>query len=549
MAENQSGPGEFRFEEAEDGASELTSSHAIHHHAFPMSIMNEHRRTLLILFFDILEERRLREIEIAKQELERCRNDRAAILAEESPARTSEESSSVAALSQLSQESWEPSAKRLCFEPSYPEVPEMDDTSSPTKGNESEDALNSSQQSYSSTSSSYVYSTVSNEALDDLRHRVARNMDILEPEYSTMRAGFGTFESGYSNHTCCFSHLTHFARVTEGITQYAQAFPVATLKYDTSCSSYHSSVSSLEFSPANTSLFSVADISRSIQVFDLKNVIEEPDDYQYPLARMECTAKISCVAWSPQTAAILVNSEYDGSVVVWDITKPRKLRKYTEHERRCCSVCFARDEDNICATGSNDCSVKIWNLNMANSAMTIRSHFIVCTVDFGFSRHEIAVGSADRSVYLYDLRQPVRPVSIFTGHRQAVSYVRYLNSYEIVSASTDNHLRLWNTVAGTCTRVLVGHRNTNNLVGLSVCGDHILTGSEDNRVYLYHKEASRPLMLYDVDTCSSFPYGTDSSFDFENESEDFVSAVAWRPDSNVILVGNSVGKVLVAELH
>ncbi|KAJ1345722.1 hypothetical protein KIN20_000318 [Parelaphostrongylus tenuis] len=49
---------------------------------------------------------------------------------------------------------------------------------------------------------------------------------------------------------------------------------------------------SLEFSPANTFLYSVADISRTIQVFDLKNVIEEPDDYQYPLARMECNAKI-----------------------------------------------------------------------------------------------------------------------------------------------------------------------------------------------------------------------------------------------------------------
>ncbi|KJH41739.1 WD domain, G-beta repeat protein [Dictyocaulus viviparus] len=210
--------------------------------------------------------------------------------------------------------------------------------------------------------------------------------------------------------------------------------------------------------------------------------------------------------------------------------KARKLRKFTEHEKRCWSVCFARTENYICATGSNDCSVKVWNLNMANSVMTIKPHFVVCTVNFGFSRNELAVGSADRSIYVYDLRQPVRPTNIFVGHRQAVSYVRYLNSNELVSASTDNHLRLWDTQSATCTRILHGHLNTKNFVGLSSCGDHIITGSEDNRAYLYYKGADRPILIYDVESCSGFINGDEPSpCEPDNESEVFVSAVAWRP--------------------
>ncbi|VDO72352.1 unnamed protein product [Haemonchus placei] len=201
--------------------------------------------------------------------------------------------------------------------------------------------------------------------------------------------------------------------------------------------------------------------------------------------------RFSCVAWSPLMASVMVNSGYDGSVTVWDINKVRRLRKFNEHEKRCWSVSFARTDNHICATGSNDCSVclerfdlfftglkvKIWNLNMANSVMTIRPYFVVCTVNFGFTKNELAVGSADRSVYLYDLRQPLRPLNVFAGHRQAVSYVRYLNPEEIVSASTDNNLRLWNTRSAECTRVFYGHRNTKNFVGLSSCGDHILTGA------------------------------------------------------------------------
>lgn len=186
---------------------------------------------------------------------------------------------------------------------------------------------------------------------------------------------------------------------------------------------------------------------------------------------------------------------------------------------------------------------------MANSVMTVKPHFVVCAVNFGFSRHEIAVGSSDRSVYLYDLRQPIRPVSVFVGHRQAVSYVRYLNPHEIVSASTDNHLRIWNTQSGTCNRLLYGHKNTKNFVGLSSCGNHIITGSEDNRAYVYYKGVSRPVLIYDVDLCESFANFTDSSLGFENDSEVFVSAVAWRPASNLVLVGNSVGDVHVVDLR
>ncbi|PIO74771.1 hypothetical protein TELCIR_03218, partial [Teladorsagia circumcincta] len=93
--------------------------------------------------------------------------------------------------------------------------------------------------------------------------------------------------------------------------------------------------------------------------------------------------------------------------------------------------------------------VKIWNLNMANSVMTIRPYFVVCTVNFGFTKNELAVGSA---------------------------------------------------------------------------------GSEDNRAYVYYKAASRPILCYDVDSTQSIVSGFDCDpSTFENDSEVFVSAVAWRP--------------------
>ncbi|VDP12921.1 unnamed protein product [Heligmosomoides polygyrus] len=180
---------------------------------------------------------------------------------------------------------------------------------------------------------------------------------------------------------------------------------------------------SLEFSSADNSLFSVADISRTIQVFDIKTVLKEPREFHYPLAKMDCNAKIS-----PLMSSIMVNSGYDGSVTVWDINK-----------------------------------VKIWNLNMANSVMTIKPYFVVCTVNFGFTKNELAVGSA---------------------------------------------------------------------------------GSEDNRAYVYYKMANRPVLCYDVDSTQNIATGIDAnSPSFENDSEVFVSAVAWRPVSELLLLFSKIYKV------
>ena len=45
---------------------------------------------------------------------------------------------------------------------------------------------------------------------------------------------------------------------------------------------------------------------------------------------------------------------------------------------------------------------------------------------------------------------------VFKGHRKAVSYVKFLNSTDIVSASTDSQLKLWNVNQKNCIRSFTG---------------------------------------------------------------------------------------------
>ena len=80
--------------------------------------------------------------------------------------------------------------------------------------------------------------------------------------------------------------------------------------------------------------------------------------------------------------------------------------------------------------------------------------------------------------------EPEEHAGARAGHRKAVSYVRYLNENELVSASTDSTLRLWNIEQHAMTRLFEGHLNEKNFVGLSADGEFIACGSELNEVRL-----------------------------------------------------------------
>ena len=81
---------------------------------------------------------------------------------------------------------------------------------------------------------------------------------------------------------------------------------------------------------------------------------------------------------------------------------------------------------------------------------TIRTQANVCCVQFPLdSGRSIAFGSADQKIYYYDLRNAKVPLFTLVGHNKTVSYIKFVDSTNLVSASTDNTLKLWDLSACT----------------------------------------------------------------------------------------------------
>lgn len=127
-----------------------------------------------------------------------------------------------------------------------------------------------------------------------------------------------------------------------------------------------------------------------------------------------------------------------------------------------------------------DCFHVASHLPQEQSTATIRTRANVCSVQFASSASNLlALGSADYNVYCYDTRRLDAPLCTLRGHSKAVSYVKFVDSSSLVSASTDNTLRLWDlnkaaegggsdgaypgaapgSPSSACTLISTGHTN------------------------------------------------------------------------------------------
>ncbi|MCL7040104.1 hypothetical protein MKW94_008776 [Papaver nudicaule] len=284
--------------------------------------------------------------------------------------------------------------------------------------------------------------------------------------------------------------------------------------------------------------FATAGVNRKIKIFECDMIVREDREIHYPIMEMASKSKLSSICWNGYIQSQIASSDFEGVVQLWDATRGQVFMEMREHERRVWSVDFSSADPTKLASGSDD--------GAGRSVCTIKTKANVCCVQFPpDSSCSLTVGSADHKIYCYDLRSTRTPLSTLIGHAKTVSYVKYVDSTTLVSASTDNSLKLWDLSA--CTSHVIdsplqtfsGHTNSRNFVGLSVYDDYITTGSETNEVFIYHKAFPIPVL--------SFKFNSIDPASCQEVEEPFISSVCWR-DKSTLLAANSAGNIKLLEM-
>ncbi|KAJ3695109.1 hypothetical protein LUZ60_000486 [Juncus effusus] len=296
-------------------------------------------------------------------------------------------------------------------------------------------------------------------------------------------------------------------------------------------------------------LFATAGVNKKIKIFESDVILNEERDIHYPLVEMVNRSKLSCISWNGYMKSQIASSDFEGVVQVWDVTRGQVFAEMREHERRVWSVDFSLVDPTRLASASDDGSVKIWHINQPGSVGTIRTKANLCSVSFqSDSARHIAVGSADHSVYYYDLRSLRSPLATLRGHTKTVSYVKFMDPGTIVSSSTDGSVKLWEVgkekerVVEGASQTFTGHLNTKNFVGLSISDGYIATGSETNEVFVYHKGFPMPVLSHKFSITDPI---TGQEID---DPTQFISSLCWRGSTNTLLAANSSGNIKLLEM-
>lgn len=174
----------------------------------------------------------------------------------------------------------------------------------------------------------------------------------------------------------------------------------------------------------------------------------------------------------------------------------RAFRGHTDAVR--CVACVPGDR---VITGSDDASVRLWNVHDGICIDTIEIHsgsVLALAVDYRGSCFYSA--GADAEIVRYGLSAR-NPVLRYAGHRESVFGLSLSgNGRYLLSAGEDMTLRLWDTQSGRCVRQMRGHASRVHTVCLSEDSRFAVSGSSDHSIRLWDITGERCVSIFEERT-------------------------------------------------
>ncbi|BES98472.1 WD domain, G-beta repeat [Nesidiocoris tenuis] len=197
----------------------------------------------------------------------------------------------------------------------------------------------------------------------------------------------------------------------------------------------------------------------------------------------------------------IVTCGTDMTVALWDVMAGQRIKRLKGHTAYVNAVHPTRRGQFLIASGSDDCSIKIWDPRKKGKCTNLVNPYQVLTVSFNDTAEQVFSSGLDNEIKIWDLRSN-GVVNRLRGHTDTVTGMSLSTdgSY-LLTNSMDNTLRIWDVrpyaPPERCVKILSGHQHNfeKNLLRCtwSPDGSKVSAGSGDRFVYIWDTTTRRIL--------------------------------------------------------
>ncbi|KAK3293191.1 uncharacterized protein B0H64DRAFT_207487 [Chaetomium fimeti] len=245
-------------------------------------------------------------------------------------------------------------------------------------------------------------------------------------------------------------------------------------------------------------------------------------NFQFPHHSHPEEGHEECVYSLQFNSQYLVSGSRDRTIKVWNMKSRRCLRTLAKHKGSVLCLQFDSDpEEDLIVSGSSDSDVIVWRFSTGKPIQTLKHAHRESVLNVKFDKRILVTCSKDKTIKIFN-RKPLRygdlgyqevdpvPTNVknygynlpmapddfpvtpawtmigsLEGHSAAVNAVQ-IHEREVVSASGDRHIKVWDWPTQVCTRTIVGH--SKGIACVQYDGRRIVSGSSDNEVKVFDRQ-------------------------------------------------------------